>query len=78
MANESKFHSLKSITKSSGILDRMGANIFVAVKDLNIAYVNKMGMETLYGIEAKIKEALGIKVDEIVGERVSRFDQNPS
>ncbi|MFT7695528.1 MAG: methyl-accepting chemotaxis protein, partial [Candidatus Latescibacterota bacterium] len=78
MASKVKSQLSKLITQSSDILDRMGANVFVADMDLEIVYVNDIGMETLRVNAAKLEKALGIRVDQIVGENVTRFDQGLS
>ncbi len=78
MASETKTPSLKSMTKPNGVLDHVGTNIFVADKDLEILYVNKKGKESLLRIAPKIERELGITIDRIIGQSVSRFDENLS
>jgi methyl-accepting chemotaxis protein len=78
MATQTKTQFLRSITKPNGILERLSANVFVTDKDLNIVYINSKAKETLLSIKADLEKGLGIKVDNLVGEGISRFAEDPS
>lgn len=78
MASKPKNPSLKSITKSNFLLDRLETNVFVTDEELKIVFVNKKGRQTLQSLEAELEQARGIRVDHIVGENLACFDANAS
>lgn len=73
MASQTKSSSLKSITKANGLLERLGSSVFVTDKDLNLVYVNNKGKESLLAIADDVQQALGIDVDDLIGESITRL-----
>jgi methyl-accepting chemotaxis protein len=56
-----------------GALDSLGTNVLVADADLTLIFMNQRSRETLGALEAVIKEALGLRVDQLVGQSIDRF-----
>jgi len=52
-------------------------NVFIADPKLNLVYANDRALETLRGMEAEIRKAFAVEVDDIVGGSIHRFHKNP-
>lgn len=72
--NESRSHHF---FKDAGILstafDRLGTNILVADKDLNLIYMNEKSLKTMSLIADVIQAEFGLEVTDLVGQNIDIF-----
>jgi len=54
-------------------LDALQTNVFYADKNLELSFINKIGIQTTSTIEDEIYAAFGIKVDQLVGQNLDAF-----
>lgn len=59
-------------------LDSLATNVFYADSDFNLIFVNTRGQETLKSIEPTLKSSFGLSANEIVGQNIDIFHENPS
>jgi hemoglobin-like flavoprotein len=64
---------LSRVETLHGALENLGTNVLVADADLTLVYLNRRSHETLRAIEPIVKEVLGLRVDEMVGQSLDRF-----
>jgi methyl-accepting chemotaxis protein len=65
---------LESLDFCRASLANVQANLFLADKKFTIVYANDRAMASLRNIEDDIRKALGIDVEDIVGESLHRFN----
>jgi len=52
------------------------ANVFLADAKFDIVFANDRAIETLRGIEAEIRDAFDVEIDDIVGSSIHRFHKD--
>jgi methyl-accepting chemotaxis protein len=67
---------LKSLDFVRASLDSVQTNIFMADPRFNIIFANERALQTLRGMEAEIRKAFGVGVDDIVGGSIHRFHKD--
>ena len=65
-----------SVVALKGSLDNVGANIFIADRDLNLRYMNRRAEQSMRKIENELVSAFGIRVDTLIGQNIDRFHGN--
>jgi methyl-accepting chemotaxis protein len=59
-------------------LDMLQINVFVADKNLNLIYMNKIAENTMKAIEPEIQKAFGLRVENLLGGSIHRFHKDPN
>jgi methyl-accepting chemotaxis protein len=54
-------------------LDNLGTNVLVADANQTLVFMNQRSTDTLKSIEAIVKEVIGLRVDQLVGQPIDRF-----
>src|SRR5262245_429333 len=67
---------LKSLEFVRASLDSVQTNIFIADTRFNLIFANERALQTLRGMEAEIRKAFGVEVDDIVGGSIHRFHRS--
>jgi methyl-accepting chemotaxis protein len=67
---------LKSLEFVRAGLDSVQTNIFVADTEFNLIFANERALQTLRGMEAEVRKAFGVAVDDIVGGSIHRFHKS--
>ncbi len=65
-----------SVEGLKGALDNVGANIFIADRDLKLRYMNRRAEQKMREIENELVSAFGIRVDNLIGQNIDRFHGN--
>lgn len=58
-------------------LDQLSENVMIADLDLTLRYANAASMATLRSVEADVRDAFGIGVDQLVGGSIHRMHRDP-
>jgi methyl-accepting chemotaxis protein len=59
-------------------LSMLATNVFYADKDFNLIFINDRGIQTLKSIEVELKKKFGLKAEEIQGQNIDVFHENPA
>ncbi|MFI7588800.1 methyl-accepting chemotaxis protein [Spongisporangium articulatum] len=59
-------------------LDSLNTNCFIADLDLNIVFVNELGLQTLKGIAPTIRSVFGLELKDLLGGSIHRFHRDPA
>ncbi|HWL44748.1 MAG TPA: methyl-accepting chemotaxis protein [Ilumatobacter sp.] len=68
---------LESAGDLLAILEGLQAAVLVADTDLNLVYINALGLQTMQKLEPQLIEHFGVGVDELLGGSIHRFHKNP-